>query len=187
MNLSALITEYGYWTIFIGCFLEGETVLLLAGFAVHRGMLQFEQVVAVAFIASTMGDQIFFWLGRRHGDALLLRFPRLGRQLPRVQALLQRHHVTLILSIRFLYGLRVAGPIAIGALRVAPFRFAWINIVGALIWALLITTLGYEFGNALQWVFNDLHRIEEAVFALLALAGLGHTVWRYWRRRDNPR
>jgi membrane protein DedA with SNARE-associated domain len=77
----------------------------------------------------------------------------------------------------------VAGPIAIGALRVAPWRFAWLNIVGALLWALLITTLGYQFGNALQWVFDDLHRIEEAVLALIVLAGLGHWAWRYWRRR----
>jgi membrane protein DedA with SNARE-associated domain len=183
MNLSTLIADYGYWAVFIGCFLEGETVLLLAGFAAHRGMLQFEQVAAVAFVASTLGDQMFFWLGRRHGDALFLRFPSLGRQIPRVQSLLARHHVTLILSIRFLYGLRVAGPIAIGALRVAPWRFAWLNIVGALLWALLITTLGYQFGNALQWVFDDLHRIEEAVLALIVLAGLGHWAWRYWRRR----
>jgi membrane protein DedA with SNARE-associated domain len=103
MNLSTLIADYGYWAVFIGCFLEGETVLLLAGFAAHRGMLQFEQVAAVAFVASTLGDQMFFWLGRRHGDALFLRFPSLGRQIPRVQSLLARHHVTLILSIRFLY------------------------------------------------------------------------------------
>ncbi|MBP9930217.1 MAG: DedA family protein, partial [Rhodoferax sp.] len=145
MNLTTLIADYGYWAVFIGCFLEGETVLLLAGFAAHRGMLQFEQVAAVAFVASTLGDQMFFWLGRRHGDALLRRFPRLGQQIARVQTLLDRHHVTLILSIRFLYGLRVAGPIVIGALRVAPLRFAWLNLIGAAIWAVLITTLGYQF------------------------------------------
>ena len=186
MNLTTLIADYGYWAVFIGCFLEGETVLLLAGFAAQRGMLQFEQVAAVAFVASTLGDQMFFWLGRHHGDALLRRFPRLGQQIARVQTLLDRHHVTLILSIRFLYGLRVAGPIVIGALRVAPLRFAWLNLIGAAIWAVLITTLGYQFGNALQWVFDDLHRIEETVMALIVLAGLGHFAWRYWRRHHGP-
>jgi membrane protein DedA with SNARE-associated domain len=187
MNLTSLIAEYGYWAVFVGCFLEGETVLLLAGFAAHRGMLQFEQVAVVAFVASTLGDQMFFWLGRRHGDKLLRRFPRLGLQIPRVQTLLDRHHVALILSIRFLYGLRVAGPIAIGALRVSPLRFAWLNLIGAAIWAVLITTLGYQFGNALQWVFDDMHRIEETVLVLILLAGFGHFAWKYWRSRKRSR
>ena len=185
MNLSTLITDYGYWAVFIGCFLEGETVLLLAGFAAHRGLLQIEQVAIVAFAASTLGDQSFYWVGRRYGDALFRGFPRLGEQIPRVQRLLDRYHAGLILSIRFLYGLRVAGPIAMGALKVPALRFAWLNALGAAIWAMLLTGLGYQFGNALEQLFKDLRLIEELVLAAILLFGLIHglrSLWR-WRQR----
>ena len=37
MDLAALVTQYGYAAVAVGCLLEGETVLLLAGFAAHRG------------------------------------------------------------------------------------------------------------------------------------------------------
>ncbi len=181
MSISNFIAEYGYWAVFIGCFLEGETVLLLAGFAAHRGLLQIEQVVIVAFAASTLGDQSFYWFGRRYGHMLFKWFPRLGKQLARVQYLIDRYHAGLILSIRFLYGLRVAGPIAIGALKVPALRFACLNALGAAIWAVLIAGLGYQFGNALELLFHDLHLIEELVLAAVLLLGLTHGLLKLWR------
>ena len=39
MTLTALIASYGYYALFVGTFLEGETVLIAAGFAAHRGIL----------------------------------------------------------------------------------------------------------------------------------------------------
>ena len=187
MNPTSLIADYGYWAVFIGCFLEGETVLLLAGFAAHRGLLQIEQVAIVAFVASTLGDQSFYWIGRRYGDSLFKRFPRLGEQVPRVQNLLDRYHTGLILSIRFIYGLRVAGPIAMGALQVPALRFAWLNALGAAVWAMLIAGLGYQFGNALELFFQDLRLIEEWVLAAILLLGLTYGLLKFWHWRKRQR
>jgi membrane protein DedA with SNARE-associated domain len=75
MTLSELVTTFGYYAVFFGALLEGETILIFAGFAAHRGMLDIRYVIAIAFVASTLGDQIFFHLGRLYGVALLGRFP----------------------------------------------------------------------------------------------------------------
>ena len=64
MNLGSLIETHGYWVLFVGCFLEGETFLVLAGFAAHSGYLDPFVVVAVVAIAAFVGNQFFFWLGR---------------------------------------------------------------------------------------------------------------------------
>ena len=71
-------------------------------------------VVAVAALASLGGDQLWFYLGRRYGKRLLARYPSLVARTAHARALLDRHNLGLILSIRFLYGLRIAGPVAIG-------------------------------------------------------------------------
>lgn len=76
MDLAALIGTYGYWAVALGCLLEGETVLLLAGFAAHRGYLQWPVVVAVAAAAGFAGDMAFFLLGR----ASRRRSSRAGRR-----------------------------------------------------------------------------------------------------------
>jgi len=56
MDLPALIESYGYVAVFAGAFLEGETLLALAGLAASRGYLDFFAVTAVALVAGFLGD-----------------------------------------------------------------------------------------------------------------------------------
>ncbi len=184
MTLTSLIADYGYVAVFIGTCLEGETVLLLAGFAAHRGLLRLPDVMAIAFVASTLGDQCFYWIGRRYGEPLFARFPALGRQVPRIRDLLARYHAPLILSIRFLYGLRMAGPMAMGALHVPALRFAVLNMAGAAFWAVLVAWLGYQFGNLLELFFQDLKRVEESVLVAILLGGCAWWLTRRIRSRS---
>lgn len=183
MNLSSWIQQYGYWVVFFGALTEGESVLLVAGFAAHRGLLQLPWVMGLAFVAGTLGDQLCFHLGRRHGERLLARYPGLARQAQRVQPLLAKHPNASILSLRFLYGLRTAGPIAMGALGVSRWRFALLNMLSAAVWAVGISTLGYQFGNAVQWLLDDLRVVEESLLAAVCVAALAWALYRRVRWR----
>ena len=182
MNLGALLAQYGYAVVFLGALVEGESVLVLAGFAAHRGLLRLPELIGLAFVAAMLGDQLWFYLGRRHGPKLLARFPSLQRRVERLQPMLERHPNAAILSVRFLYGLRTAGPIALGMLGVSRWRFAWLNMLSAALWAVTFGLLGYQFGNALQWLLDDLRSVEEVLFAVLGVAALVWAVWRRLRR-----
>ena len=181
LSVSALVAQYGYWMVVVGALAEGESVLLAAGFAAHRGLLQLPWVIALAFIASSLGDQFCFYLGRRHGPRLLARFPSLQTKVERVRPLLQRYPSAAILSVRFLYGLRTAGPIALGALGVPRWKFVLLNLASAALWASGFALLGYQFGNALQWWLKDLRAVEEGVLVVLLLAAVAVPLW--WRLR----
>ncbi|MGB7304365.1 MAG: hypothetical protein WBD13_08815 [Burkholderiaceae bacterium] len=63
---SELVAQYGCWAIALGSVLEGETFLLMGGFAAHRGLLDLGAVITVAFVFSFLGDQFYFWMGRHH-------------------------------------------------------------------------------------------------------------------------
>ena len=181
MKLAALIGTYGYLAVAVGTLLEGETILLMAGFAAHRGYLDLWKVILVAFVASFLGDQFWFFLGQRYGDRILARFPSWNPQAKNVQALLQDHDTALVLAIRFLYGVRTVGPLVIGMSRVPLFRLVTLNAIGAAIWAPLIAGAGYLLGNTLELVLADVKRYEEIVLALLAFLGL--LAWIVRRRR----
>ena len=69
MDLAALIQQYGYAAVFVGSVLEGETMLVLAGLAAHRGYLSLQWVMAVAVAGAFLGDLICFLTGRFLGAA----------------------------------------------------------------------------------------------------------------------
>lgn len=187
MTIPELIQSYGYAAVAVGTFLEGETVLLLAGAAASRGHLSLPAVIAVATLASFAGDQLFFQLGRLYGRSLLERFPSLQQGTARARALLARHDVPVVLSIRFLYGLRIAGPIAIGMSGVSWRRFLVFNLLGAIAWALVIAGVGYWSGHALARLFAALDADELWLFAALLLVSLSAWLWARWRKAGRAR
>lgn len=184
LSLARLVSEYGYLAVLAGTFLEGEVILVLAGFAAQQGHLSFATVTAVAFCGATLGDQLFFFIGRRYGIALLQRYPSTQPRVQQVHALLLRYHGGFIIGVRFAYGLRILGPIVIGTTALAPWRFLLFNVIGAAIWAPLVAGAGYLFGQTLHLLLADLRRFELAalvvIVAVLVIAVLLH---RKWRRR----
>ena len=171
MDIPGLVDTYGYWAVFIGAFLEGETILALAGLAAYRGYLDFRWVVIIALIAGFLGDQFYFFLGRYKGAAILARFPNWQERAHRFDAMLARWHAPLIIGIRFMYGFRIVGPILLGMGRVPAWKFVLYNFIGAAIWAPLIAGLGYLFGSALEVILEDMKRYE--MWAALTILGVG--------------
>jgi membrane protein DedA with SNARE-associated domain len=185
MDLPGLIDSYGYLAVFVGAFLEGETILALAGLAANRGYLDFLQVVLVAAVAGFLGDQFYFFLGRYKGAKILARFPHAQERAHKFDAMLSRWHAPLIIGIRFMYGFRVLGPIMLGMGRVPSWKFVVYNLIGAAIWAPLIAGIGYVFGTLLESVLEDMKRVELWAFVgLLALGLTGFVVHRLRARRE---
>ena len=182
MDIPGLIDSYGYLAVFIGAFLEGETILALAGLAAYRGYLDFKLVVVVALLAGFLGDQFYFFLGRRKGQQILARFPNMEGRAHRFDALLARWHAPLIICIRFMYGFRIIGPIMLGMGRVPAWKFMLYNFIGAAIWAPLIAAIGYKFGEIFESVLGDMKRYE--LWAFLGLVAIGLTVFLVQHLRD---
>jgi membrane protein DedA with SNARE-associated domain len=67
MDVDQLIAAHGaysYLIAFVWTFLEGETIVLFAGFAAAHGLLNPILVLVAAWLGSFSGDQLYFWIGR---------------------------------------------------------------------------------------------------------------------------
>ncbi|EBY9721904.1 DedA family protein [Salmonella enterica subsp. enterica serovar Chester] len=182
MDINTLITHYGYAALVIGSMAEGETVTLLGGVAAHQGLLKFPLVAAAVALGGMMGDQLLYLLGRCYGGKILRRFPRYHTKIRRAQKMIQRHPYLFVIGTRFMYGLRVVGPLLIGASRLPPKIFLPLNIVGALIWALLFTTLGYLGGEVIAPWLHDLDQhLRHGVWLILAIVLVVGVRW--WLKR----
>ena len=187
MDLAALVHSYGYAATFVGSFLEGETVLALSGLAAQRGYLALPWVIAIAAAGGFVGDQVYFGIGRLVGARVIARFPSLRPGVERASRLLHRYAVPLIIGIRFIYGLRIVGPMAIGMSGIHWLRFALLNFVGAVLWALVVAGIGYVLGDTLTWLVGDLAGIEKWVFAALLALGIALAVILQVRGRRKSR
>jgi membrane protein DedA with SNARE-associated domain len=185
--LETLIAQYGYLAILVGTLLEGETILVLGGFAAHRGLLNLWGVILAAFIGSLLSDQLFFFLGRRHGAALLARRPQWQAGVERVRGLLNRYNTALILSFRFLYGLRNVTPFALGMSDVSTARYVVLNAVGAAAWAVAIALVGWFVGEAAKQMLGHLQRYERGIGAAIIMVGVLLWIWHHLsaRRRSS--
>ena len=175
MTLESLIDTYGYLAILVGTLLEGETILVVGGFAAHRGYLHLPWVVLAAFVGTFLGDQFFFFLGRRHSEKVLAKWPSWKSRVEKAQKLITRYRSLFILVFRFLYGIRTVAPFVIGMSNVPVSLFVFLNAVAALAWAIAVGTGGYLFGNALEILIGNVKHYEVRIFG--AIAALGAVIW----------
>lgn len=182
MDVTQLLRDYGYFAVLFGTFFEGESILLAAGALAQRGVLQWPWVIALAALGGFAGDQCWFWVGHFFGPKLVNRVQKIQAAKVRLDALMSRGDAWIVMGIRFMYGLRIAGPILIGMSAISWQRFAFFNAIGAIVWAVLVFTGGYLLGASIeaaasQWRYVT---IGVAVVAVIAIA-----IW-FWRRRSRP-
>lgn len=177
-----LLSNYGYLAILIVTFLEGESIVILAGIAAYQGYMELPYVLLTAYAGSFMGDQLYFTIGRRFGVPLLERWPWLRTGTEWAFRLVRKHETLFILTFRFLYGIRNAAPFVIAMSGVPWLRFMALNLIAAGLWASAFSFGGYYFGKALERLLGE-HQLT-ALFALVG-AALAFAVVKYMRKRRN--
>jgi len=175
MTLENMLNTYGYLALMFGTFLEGETILVAAGFLAHQGYLELPWVIVFAFAGTYAGDQLYFFLGRFKGMKFIDSKPAWKAKSSRVFELLAKHQIAVIVGFRFLYGIRTVTPFIIGASGIGAVRFIIWNFIGAGVWAAAIGSLGYLFGQSVEVFLEDAKKYEIWMMALVLTIGIG--IW----------
>ncbi len=184
---------YGYWAVFFGVMLEnagvpvpGETILLIAGYFASTGEFHLGLVMLIAATGAVIGDNIGFAIGHHFGRNVLLRVGRFFFLTPKrfehMENYFERHGNKTILVARFITGLRVFAALLAGASRKMPWRifFAY-NVAGAFLWSVVITTLGYLFGQSLPLLIKWVGRSGTILLVLAVVIAV--IVWRVRKHR----
>lgn len=181
--IEALFAKYGLLAIFLGAGIEGETAVMIGGAVAHRGLVSPLAAVLAAGLGSFAADQLLFSVGRRYrGHERIIRYSK-NAAFQRALALVERHPKGFIFGFRFIYGIRIASPLALGTTRIPAKTFIVLNFFSALLWAACFITLGYVFGTTVKALLGKFHRFEFAVIAIV-LAVICVAVVRSIKRRS---
>ncbi|WP_432991838.1 DedA family protein [Dactylosporangium sp. CA-233914] len=183
-GLTGLVEHYGYLGLAVLVLVEGlgvpapgETAIILAAGLAGHGRLNVIAIGVVAFTAAVTGDSIGYWIGRRGGRRLVLRFGHYVRltepRLAKMERFMTRRGPIVVAVARFVEGLRQLNGVVAGATGMRWRRFLAFNALGAALWVGAWTTGGYLVGDHIRMIRAALGRYEWYAVAALVVALAG--------------
>lgn len=191
-NLDLFLAHYGYFAVFIllvfgivGPLIPDDTILVLAGIAIHRGQFDFLTTVCVAYAGSVCGITVSYLLGRTGAIYALERFPPLhrwvGRHLPQAKKWFERYGKWTLSIGYFVAGVRHFTALTAGLSGLRYPTFAFFAYAGGLAWVASFISIGYFVGA--QW--THIEPLLSRGVALVVAIGVAVAViiWQVRRRQ----
>jgi membrane-associated protein len=152
-TIGLLLVVFAESGLLVGFFLPGDSLLFTAGVFAARGDLNFPVIAVGCFVAAVAGDQVGYAFGARVGPALFRRpdsrfFKR--EYVEKAQSYFERYGSKTIVLARFVPIVRTFAPIVAGVGSMPYRTFVTYNVLGGLLWAVGVTSLGYGLGNAID-------------------------------------
>ncbi|MEI8395564.1 MAG: DedA family protein [Rhodospirillaceae bacterium] len=178
-QIHSLIATYGYWVIggivaleSMGIPLPGETTLVAAAiYAGSTARLDISLIISFAAAGAVVGDNAGFWLGRRIGLPLLIRYGHYILLTPaRVklgQYLFLCHGGKVVFFGRFVALLRVLAAFLAGANCMAFPKFFLFNAIGGVIWSIVFGVGGYLLGEQIHVLMGPAGAVGFVSFVIL--------------------
>ena len=194
VHLANFVQQYGAWVyallfviIFVETgvvvmpFLPGDSLLFVVGALCGAGLMNLPLAMALLVVAAILGDQTNYTIGRYFGPKVFQweqsRFFNKAA-FEQAHAFYEKYGGITVILARFMPFVRTFAPFVAGVAEMRRASFTFYNVIGALIWVVGLTTVGYLFGN-LPFVKEHLDKI---IWAAILIPGL-LVLWGGWRAR----
>jgi membrane-associated protein len=175
-TLGLLLVIFAETGLLIGFFLPGDSLLVLAGLfcAVDHPPVHLNLWVILVglFLAAVVGAQLGYFIGRKVGPPLFNRpESRLFKReyVEKAQHYFDKYGAKTIVVARFIPVVRTfANPVA-GVARMKARTFAIYNVIGALLWVIGVTMLGYILGKTFPGAQDHLIVVEGLIIFVSAI------------------
>lgn len=163
--------------LFIGFFLPGDSLLFTAGILASQGIFNIYALIGGLFAASIAGNLTGYYFGRHVGPKLFSKKDSLffhQEHLEHTRRFFARHGGKTIILARFIPIVRTFAPILAGIGAMNHRRFIAHSVIGAFLWAVLLTAVGFVLGNAIPDIDHYLLPIIGGIVILSFVPALLH-------------
>lgn len=176
--------------------LPGDSLLFVAGLLAATGTAAAKdgttteasfvlwQLLLFIPIAAILGGQVGYWIGRYVGTSMFKPDARFLKQkyLDEAHLFFEARGPFAIVLARFVPIVRTLAPITAGAAKMSYPVFFLFNVIGAVVWGVGLTLLGYWLGG-----FSFVQQWLEPIFILIVVASIAPMIWEWYKRRRNAR
>jgi membrane protein DedA with SNARE-associated domain len=192
---SSFLDSHGLLAAFVFLLIEeagvpvpvpGDVLMLVLGVHARFGTVTLWQAIAATWAGTILGSSFLYFISRIAGRSLVYRYGRFIRLTPerldRTERWLKQHGSRAVFLGRLVPGLRIVTAVACGVFEV-PFRaFFPAMALGALLYIVVYTLLGYFLGPP---VLNLLEKVHIPFGLLGSLVPLALIVWWVFRARQD--
>lgn len=162
--------------LFFGFFLPGDSLLFTAGFLASQGFFNIAILATGCFIAAVVGDSVGYWMGRKYGKKFFSKEDSLffhKDHLVRANTFYKKHGGKTIIIARFMPFIRSFAPIVAGIGDMTYSSFIFFNIIGGLLWAVGLTTIGFFLGSAIP----DIDKYLFPIIGLIVIVSISPAIY----------
>ena len=193
--MESFLTSAGYAALILFGFLEAACIPIsseitfgFAGVLAYQGHLNLALAIIVGSLAELAGSYASYAVGRVGGRPLVYRLGRYvlvtESDVGRAEGFLEGRGAWAIPVGRMLPFVRTFTSIVAGLVRVPAIRFGILSLIGTVLYAAVVASLGYALGSQWQRVSHGLSVLGYLLFALIVVAIVGFIAyrWREYRR-----
>jgi membrane protein DedA with SNARE-associated domain len=187
--MESYITSAGYAALILFGFLEAACIPIsseitfgFAGVLAYQGKLNLALVIIIGSLAELAGSYASYAVGRVGGKPLVAK---LGRyvlvtqgDVDRAERFLAGRGAWAVVVGRMLPFVRAFTSIVAGLVRIPAIKFGVLSLIGTVIYATVLSLIGYGLGHAWNSVDHGLTLVGYALFALLVVAIAGFVLYR---------
>lgn len=163
--------------LLVGFFLPGDNLILLAGMLCKAKPelinTSYPILVLLMTLAAVLGNVVGYWFGKFTGQKLYAKKDSLIFKQKHIELTKSYYNkyggnMTLIIA-RFLPVVRTFAPIIAGVIKVDFVKFMVFNLIGAIVWILSLSSIGYFLVQWFPQIINYMGYIFIALIVITAL------------------
>ncbi|ACM93171.1 DedA [Nautilia profundicola AmH] len=178
------VGDLGYIGIFVMMFLESslfpfpsEIVMVPAGYLASKGEMNLFAAILSGILGSVAGAWFNYIIAKSAGRKVVLRFLK-EHHLEKIEKFFERHGEISTFNGRLIPGVRQYISFPAGLAKMHPVKFSVYTALGAGIWVVVLTMLGYYIGENQELVHKYIKEITILTLLILILI-----TFVYWKKK----
>jgi len=180
--MEEFLQQYGFLAALVGGILQGEIVYLTAMLTVSMGFLDPYSTATAFFVGSIGRDWATFYFARKRGEQWVSKKPKLQARAQKVSQRLERSPILVLLTYRFIYGLKTVILLVAGISNIRWLKFGFWTAVSTFLWILVFGWLGYFCAHEVIEQFHLIAEYKWPIIGTTLVGVLGYWLFFRWRR-----
>jgi len=165
IDIVELVKIVGYFGLFIiifsesglffGFFLPGGSLLFTAGLLASQNLFNIYWLIVIVGLAAILGDNVGYWFGNKVGHKIFTKEDSLffnKKYLEKTKEYYQKYGPMTVVIGRFVPIVRTFAPILAGVGKMNYRKFLFYNVIGAILWAIGLSLLGFFLGSSIPGI-----------------------------------